>query len=631
MCGLAGIFELDGAPVATTLVSRMADALAHRGPDGRGAWTGGGAGLGHRRLAVIDLTPGGRQPMMTPDGRYVIAYNGELYNFAELRAELAAVGHRFYTATDTEVVLAAFAAWGPECLDRFNGMFAFAVFDKVERTMFLARDRYGVKPLYYAYVGRTLMFASEVKALIEHPDLRVRLSAEALHEYFTFQNIFSDRTLFAGVKMLQPGHFLRVPQGMASLPAPTRYWDFELREDHSADERETTDRVAHLFEQAVQRQLVADVDVGTYLSGGIDSGSIACMAARVFPNLKSFTVGFDMRSASGLEVSFDEREKAEYLSGIYKTEHYAAVLKAGDMERAIEKVVWHLEDPRVGQSYPNWYAAGLASRFVKVVLSGTGSDELFAGYPWRYHAVVNDNASADDYLERYYATWQRLIPDELKPSFFRPSLYGNGLDAQFTRDVFKSVHQGTLRDAKRPEDFVNSSLYFELKTFLHGLLLVEDKLHMAHGIEARVPFLDNDLVDFAQTVPVRHKLRHLQAPERIDENVVGHKPDRYFRRTNDGKLILRRVLSRYVPDEISYAAKQGFSAPDASWFKGESVDYLRNLFFRGDAHLFEYLERDTVRGMLNEHFSGQKNRRLLIWSFLCFEHWLRLFQPEGVA
>ncbi len=223
-----------------------------------------------------------------------------------------------------------------------------------------------------------------------------------------------------------------------------------------------------------------------------------------------------------------------------------------------------------------------------------------------------------------------MIPDELKPSFFAPSVSGNGLDANFTRDVFKSVHAETLRDGSRPEDYVNSSLYFELKTFLHGLLLVEDKLHMAHGIESRVPFLDNDLVDFAQRVPVRYKLRELQASARIDENIPGFKPERYFRRTNDGKLILRKVLSRYVPDEIAGAVKQGFSAPDASWFKGQSVDYLRDLFFRGDARLFEFLDRGTVRGLLDEHFSGQRNRRLLIWSFLCFEHWLRLFNPVGV-
>ena len=630
MCGLAGILELDGAPVAAPLVTRMAEAIAHRGPDGRGTWAGHGAGLGHRRLAVIDLSPGGRQPMQTADGRYVIAYNGEVYNFNELRAELAAQGHRFHTETDTEVVLTAFAAWGPECLDRFNGMFAFAVWDKVERTMFLARDRYGVKPLYYTLVGRTLLFASEVKAFLQHPKFRVRLSAAALHEYFTFQNVFSDRTLFAGVHMLQPGHFLRVPQRIPELPAPVRYWDFDFCEDHGLSEDGATDRVSDLFEQAVQRQLVADVDVGTYLSGGIDSGSIACIGARIIPNLKSFTVGFDTRSVSGLEVSFDEREKAAQLSGIYKTEHYAAVLKAGDMERAIENVVWHLEDPRVGQSYPNWYAAKLSSRFVKVVLSGTGSDELFAGYPWRYHAVVNDNAGIDEYLERYYAQWQRLIPDDLKSSFFAPNLYGNGLDEQYTRRVFKSVHAEKLKDARRPEDYVNASLYFELKTFLHGLLLVEDKLHMAHGIESRVPFLDNDLVEFAQTIPLRYKLRNLQAPERIDENGHGPKPERYFQRTNDGKLILRKVLGRYVPDDIAGAVKQGFSAPDASWFKGESVDYLRSLFFRNDARLYEFLDRATVRGLLNEHFSGTRNRRLLIWSLLCFEHWLRLFDPVGV-
>ena len=630
MCGLAGILHLDGAPAPAVVAGRMAEAIAHRGPDGHGVWTGGGLALGHRRLAILDLSPAGQQPMQTADGRYVLAYNGELYNFAELRTELSARGHQFRSGTDTEVVLAAFAAWGPECVERFNGMFAFAAWDTVERTLLLARDRYGIKPLYYTLVGRTLLFASEVKAFLKHPAFSVRLDARALHEYFTFQNIFSERTLFAGVRMLPAGHFLRIPLKAGSLPAPTRYWDFDPREDHSLGEAESVDEVARLFEQAVERQLVADVDVGTYLSGGIDSGSIACVGARSIPNLKSFTCGFDMRSVSGLEKAFDERERAAELSGLYKTEHYEIVLKSGDMERAIEKLVWHLEDPRVGQSYPNWYAAGLASRFVKVVLSGTGGDEIFAGYPWRYRTVINGNASPDEFIERYYSSWQRTLPDELKSSFFRKPLYGNGLDAGYTRQVFKAVHRERLGAARSPEDYLNASLYFELKTFLHGLLLVEDKLSMAHGIESRVPFLDNDLLDFAQTVPIRYKLRQLEAAEQIDENVLGDKTERYFRRTNDGKLILRKVLSKYVPDDVSGAVKKGFSGPDASWFRGESVDYLRRLFYSNDARLFSYLERDTVHALFEDHFSGRHNRRLLIWSFLCFESWLRLFDPVGV-
>ncbi len=630
MCGLTGFFDLEGAPASAAVVRRMADAIAHRGPDGEGWYTDGSLALGHRRLAVIDPTPRGQQPMQTRDGRYVLAYNGEVYNFRELRGALEARGRTFRSGTDTEVVLEALATWGPAAVERFNGMFALALWDTVERTLLLARDRYGVKPLYYAQIGRTLLFGSEIKALRAHPAFRTKVSGEALNEYFTFQNIFSDRTLFEGVRTLPAGHTLRVPLGAAELPATEAYWDFRFKADPTIDAETAEREVNRLFEQAVQRQLVSDVPVGSYLSGGIDSGSIACVAARSVPDLHTFTCGFDTSTASGLELACDERARAEHLAGLYKTQHYQVVLKAGDMERVMQPLIAHLEDPRVGQSYPNFYAARLSSRFVKVVLSGTGSDELFAGYPWRYYGPSRGNERPADYLDKYYGYWQRLVPDGLKTSFFRPHLHAT-VEAHDTRRLFKSVHADHLADARTPEDYVNFSLYFEAKTFLHGLLSVEDKLHMAHGVESRVPFLDNDLVDFAMRVPVHHKLRNLHAPERLDENVLGDKVDQYFRRTNDGKLVLRRVLANFVPEEYALAPKQGFSAPDGSWFKGESMDYLRRLFVEGDARIYEYLEPDTVRRLLGEHFAGRQNRRLLIWSFLCFEWWLRIFEDPTCA
>ncbi|MCA9540888.1 MAG: asparagine synthase (glutamine-hydrolyzing) [Myxococcales bacterium] len=626
MCGLVGLMQLDGDPISGRILQTMTDRVAHRGPDGEGIWVGRGVGLGHRRLAIIAPGPEGRQPMATADGRYVISYNGEVYNFAELRVELEALGRVFRTRTDTEVVLQACAHWGPAAVERFNGMFAFALWDTVERTLLLARDRYGIKPLYYTERGRLLLFGSEVKALLARPAMTVDVCLPALHEYFTFQNIFSDRTLFDGVRMLPAGHTLRLPVGAPGVPPPRQYWDFNFAIDRTLDLATAEEEVARLFEQAVDRQLVADTAIGTYLSGGIDSGSITCVAARRLPGLFSYTCGFDLSSASGLEMACDERAKAEQLANLYKTEHYEIVLKAGDMERAIERLTWHLEDPRVGQSYPNFYAARLASHFSKVVLSGTGSDELFAGYPWRYYGPANNNADPDDYLDKYYAYWQRLVPDELKPSFFRPHLHAATLGAHPTRQVFKGVHAARLAEARTPEEYVNFSLYFELRTFMHGLLVVEDKLSMAHGLETRVPFLDNDLVEFAMRIPVHLKLRNLTPPARLDENLIGRKSDHYFRTTNDGKLILREVLSRFVPREYAFAPKQGFSAPDGSWFKGESVDYLRRLF-SADARIFEYLERDTVRALLADHFAGRQNRRLLIWSFLSFEWWLRVFMP----
>jgi len=622
MCGISGIFHVDGQSVSVPILKRMTDIMRHRGPDGEGFWTGGYVGFGHRRLAIIDLSPLGHQPMRTPGGELVLTYNGEIYNYQELRVELESYGHAFRSQCDTEVLLHAWLEWGEACVTRLNGMFAFAVWDTRAHRLHLVRDRYGIKPLYYWWNGHVLLFGSETKALLEHPAVSASVSIEALNEYFSFQNIFSDLTLFEGVRLLPAATHLSVTLGNPESLKTHRWWDYDFRDELQGSPSELAEELDRLFEQAVQRQLVADVEVGAYLSGGMDSGAITCVAARNLPFLRTFTGGFDLSSASGLELGYDERPKAEYLSGRFKTEHYEVVLKAGDMERVMPSLVWHLEDLRVGQSYPNYYVARLASRFVKVVLSGAGGDEMFAGYPWRYYrAVVNDDPA--DYVAKYYRYWQRLIPDSAKPSFFQAA-HQDRITNHQTADVFAGVMNGRGSDLHSQEDYVNRSLYFEAKTFLHGLLVVEDKLSMAHSLESRVPFLDNDLVDFAMRVPVHQKLRDLGKGMRINENELESKMNPLIAQTNDGKILLRAALNRYVPSDYTQGLKQGFSAPDATWFKGESIDYIRKLLFDKRALLYDFIQPEAVHSLLEEHFDGSRNRRLLIWSLLCFEWWCQL-------
>jgi len=623
MCGICGIFNLNGEPVSPVNLRKMTDAIAHRGPDGEGFYTDSFVGLGHRRLAIIDLSPAGHQPMLTEDGQFAIVYNGEVYNFKELRAELESSGHQFRSRSDTEVVLNAYTEWGPECVNRFNGMFAFAIWDKTRQQLFLARDRYGIKPLYYTFQENRFIFASEQKAILALPTIKRELDLEALLEYFTFQNIFTDKTLFKDIKLFPAGSWAEIPLGtLAHSLSPHLYWDFNFQEpEKPATEEEYVEELDRLFCQAVNRQLVSDVEIGAYLSGGMDSGSITAIAAAHFPFIKSFTCGFDLHSASGLELSFDERDKSELMSYMFKTEHYEMVLKAGDMERVLPTLAWHLEEPRVGQSYPNFYAAQLASKFVKVVLTGTGGDELFGGYPWRYYrAAVNDDF--EHYIDKYYLYWQRLIPNKTIHRVFRP--VWNNVKEVWTRDIFRDVFQKKIESLSTPEEYINQSLYFESKTFLHGLLVVEDKLSMAHSLETRVPFLDNDLVDFAMQVPVNLKLRNLKEVIRISENETG-KVRKYFEETKEGKLILRKVMQRYVPEEITEAVKQGFSAPDASWFKGESIEYVRQELFNNEARIYDFLDQHAVQQLVNEHLEGERNRRLLIWSLLNFEWWLRKY------
>ena len=621
MCGIAGILNLNGAPVSPVILRKMTDAIAHRGPDGEGHFVDGALGLGHRRLAIIDLSPAGHQPMATCSGSYVISYNGEVYNFQEIRAELECLGHQFHSKTDSEVVLNAYIAWGAQCVERLNGMFAFAVWDKDKQELFLARDRYGIKPIYYTFCNNAFLFASEQKALLASPAVGRGIDREAMLEYFTFQNIFTDRTLLKGISLFPAGSWARISMRSASRKLePVQYWDYDFREpNHAASEQEYIEELDRLFRQAVNRQLVSDVDIGCYLSGGMDSGSITAVAATQLPYIKTFTCGFDLSSASGLELAFDERQKAEHMSYLFKTEHYEMVLKAGDMERCLPKLAWHLEEPRVGQSYPNYYAAKLASRFVKVVLSGAGGDELFGGYPWRYYrAAVNDNF--DDYIDKYYRYWKRLIPNKDIAKVFHP-IWKDVRHVQ-TRDIFHNVFKKHEHNLSSPADYINHSLYFEAKTFLHGLLVIEDKISMAHSLETRVPFLDNDLVDFAQRIPVSLKLRNLNKVARIDENEPG-KEHKYFEKTNDGKIILRKVMERYIPASVTNAEKQGFSAPDASWFKGESIDYVRRNLMQGNPRIYEFMERRAVQELVDDHLSGRQNRRLFIWSLLNVEQWLK--------
>ncbi len=485
----------------------------------------------------------------------------------------------------------------------------------------LARDRYGIKPLYIAQQGDSFAFASEQKALLANPRFQRRLDQRALLEYFTFQNLFTDRTLLEDVSLLPAGHFATLDLSKSDPRLQiTQYWDYHFREpNRPASPHEYREELDRLFRQAVQRQLVSDVELGSYLSGGMDSGSITAIAAQSFPNLKTFTCGFDLSSASGIELAFDERVKAEAMSARFRTEHYEMVLKAGDMERCLPKLAWHLEEPRVGQSYPNYNAAQLASRFVKVVLSGAGGDELFGGYPWRYYrAAVNDDF--DHYVDKYYGYWQRLVESQSLKRMFAP--IGGEVGDLSTRDIFHGVFDTHDNALERPEDYINHSLYFEAKTFLHGLFVVEDKLSMAHSLETRVPFMDNDLVDFAMQCPVSLKLNRLQEVVQINENEAGDKQGKYFNKTNDGKQILRDMMARYIPDDITKAEKQGFSSPDASWFKGESIDFVRDRLLGEDARIYDVLDRGAVTELVGQHMRGEENRRLLIWSLLNVNEWM---------
>lgn len=673
MCGITGAISLSRQPLDFARFKPMVDVIAHRGPDDAGylVWHTGANDiransygqafsdvqfnsispllppidsisglerlrddrwdifLGHRRLSILDLSPRGHQPMSDRAQTIWVAYNGEIYNFRELRKELEAKGHKFVSKSDTEILIHGYEEWGIDFVRELDGMFAFAIWDSRRKVLRLVRDRYGIKPLYTYHDDGILLFGSEIKSILEYLRKFPGVDLLALNEYFSFQNIFSDRTLFKGVKLLEPGHCITVDV-VSGAQKKERYWDFDFSKAEGRPEKDLREELFTLINGAVAKQCVSDVPIGCYLSGGMDSGTVTKLTRGVLGRIYTFTGGFDLSEAAEHEMSFDERERAEGLSNALQTEHYECVLHSGDMEAVMDKLVWHLEDLRVGQSYPNYYVAGLASKFVKVVMSGSGGDELFGGYPWRYSAALG--ANREDYVQNYYNYWQRLLGDKDKLLFFQPEiidsvkeLCDNKIDSlgRHTRSVFRGVFDDNLQ-IESFSDQVNHSLYFECKTFLHGLLVVEDKLSMAHSLETRVPFLDNALVDFASRVPVHLKVSNLDRLERIDENFP-RKKNFYQSQINSGKNILRKTMERILPGETTSAKKKGFSAPDESWFRGRSEQYVRQTLQKKDAFINEFIQPRYVKDVLDTHSAGRANRRLLIWSLMCFEKWLEKF------
>jgi len=641
MCGIAGLYNLNGLPVPAHCLKPMCDVMHHRGPDDEGyiffdvrnepfkdegywvekradmpdtrsaeefkAAFGGtdsfNLALGHRRLAIIDLTETGHQPMSNRANGMWVVYNGEIYNYRELRQELQQLGHRFFSQSDTEVIIHLFEEYGEDAIRRLNGIFAFALWDGRRNRLLIARDRYGAKPLYFTLKNGLLAFASEVKALLQVEGVDAQLDYNTLADYFTFQNSFGASTLFKNIHMLEPGHFLVVENNRMW---DNEYWDFDFTEDNTLSEEDCSRQLRYLLADSVQRQLVSDVPLGTYLSGGLDSGSITALASRVIPRLTTFTGGFDVATAVSIENFFDERDKAELMSRQFGTEHYQMVIHAGDLENALPFVIYHTEDLRVGMSYPHYYLSQLASKFVKVVLAGPGGDETLGGYPWRYDHL-SQCKNEREFCDQSYAYWSRLVKEDQRLQVFTPEV--------LTRIASHSPRLSFDRVLRNTGDLPlhRRALYFDAKTFLHGILVVEDKLSMAHSLESRVPFLDNELVDFTTHIPTKYLINHDWIDNAANDVNLS------------GKYVLRQAMRGILPQEIIENRKQGFSAPDQSWYMQQLVKYISSVILSEQSLDRGIFQREFVETVLNEHVQGRANHRLLIWSLLSFEFWNRIF------
>jgi asparagine synthase (glutamine-hydrolysing) len=591
MCGISGILNLKDQPVDPGQVESMSDRISHRGPDDAGLWHCEQVALGHRRLSIIDLSARGHNPMSNEDGTVWITFNGEIYNYRSLRKALSE-RHTFSSETDTEVIIHLYEERGVDCLQSLNGMFAFALWDCFQRRLLLARDRCGIKPLYYVILGDILAFASEIKAFLALPSFRVRPHLPALAEHFTFQNTFEDRTMFEGVKMLPAGHYLVAHEGRIST---CQYWDLQFEPDPRIRPDVWAAGLRERFEAAVDLQLRSDVPVGTFLSGGMDTGSICAVASRRLPGMHSFTCGFALPTElSELEQYFDERPEARGLAEDFKTSHHELELDSRTLQMVMPLVVWHLDEPRVGISYQIYSICELIRRYVTVVLSGVGGDELFGGYGWRYGPVLDLNGAAFD--EEYYRLSTRLLDDEARRRFFTPEVASELADFS----CLESVH-GVLRGC-RGVDPLHRALYFDFKTFLAGLLFVDDKLSMAHSIEERVPFLDNELVDYIRHIPAELKV----TPQ-------------------ETKLVLKQAMRGLIPDQTLRRRKQGFTPPDRTWYRAQNLTYIRDLILGPRAQERGYFQPRFLEAMLDDHVRGSRDNRFLIWSLMCFEWWNRLF------
>jgi asparagine synthase (glutamine-hydrolysing) len=635
MCGIAGLFHPDvPKPVEAARVRAMTDALAHRGPDGSGVWTGRGVGLGHRRLSIIDLATGD-QPMRSADGELVLTYNGEIYNFRELKVELEALGHAFATQSDTEVVLASWRQWGPACLCRFNGMFAFALYDAAEDALFLARDRLGVKPLHLATLpDGGLLFASELKGLLAHPSLRRAPDPQAVEDYLAYGYVPDDACIVAGVSKLPAGHYLLVRRGRP-VPQPVRWWDLDFSSPSRASAAALEEELVDLLRQAVRSRMVADVPLGAFLSGGVDSSAVvAFMAEASRSAVETCSIGFD-------EADHDETKWAAMVAERFATSHRTRTVSSRDWED-IDTLAAMFDEPFADASaFGTHRVSALARERVKVALSGDGADEAFAGYR-RYRLFSNEEKvrrmlppGARGALGAAGALYPKM---DWAPQFLRAKTtltalgrsseeaYADAVTATslpvrsrlYTSD-FKQHLQGhraeqryvqAFRDAPAdPRDTLSRVQYADIRIYLPGDILTKvDRASMAVSLEAREPLLDHRLVEFAARLPSRLRLRG-----------------------GSGKWLMKKALSRYLPDEILHRRKQGFVTPVSAWLRGPLAAEAEALARSPALGELGWLDPAAIAKVAADHRSGRADHGRLLWQLVMLEKSLQRLFGFGAA
>lgn len=607
----------------------MLQVIHHRGPDDDGVYIDGNLAMGMRRLSIIDLG-GGKQPIYNEDGRFVVVFNGEIYNFRELMEQLQARGHVFKTVCDTEVIVHLYEEMGDECVQHLRGMFGFAVWDTQRRRLFVARDRLGIKPLYYTQMGGGLVFGSEIKALLQHPDVRPRMDLQGLNNFLSLKYVPAPQTMFADIFALPPGYTLTCDDDGIRI---NQYWDLSFAQSTNTwlSEDEYAEQLETLLREVVNMHLMSDVPFGAFLSGGVDSSTIVALMSQFLNEpVKTFSVGF---KGSGAIVS--ELPYAHMVSKQWQTEHYDIFITPDDFTGLTEKVIWHLDQPIADEaSLANYMVAELASRHVKMVLTGEGGDELFAGYaryagerfsPLFKHLPLAVRGSALSMTTRLVPGMRRpklalyalCHSDEVTRMLNWFPLFNSDMKAALLSDTMKQALNGhssrqvfadhlARTDAKHP---LNRMLYVDTKLWLPDDLLARgDKTSMATSLEARVPLLDHKLVEFAASLPPSLKLKRLTR-----------------------KYLLKKVSQQWLPEEIINRKKEGFPTPIAVWIRNEVRPFVRDLLSPDTIRRRGLFNTESITTLLDEHESGFADHGAMIWALISIELWQRRFLDQSTV
>ncbi|MDP2924026.1 MAG: asparagine synthase (glutamine-hydrolyzing) [Candidatus Omnitrophota bacterium] len=621
MCGICGIIKFNqNEPVQKDILSRMSKSLFHRGPDDQGYYIEGNVGLASQRLSIIDVK-GGHQPIHNEDSTIWIAYNGEIFNFKELRKNLESRGHNFYTQTDTEVIIHLYEEFGLDFIKMLNGMFAFAIWDKNKKRLILAIDRFGIKPLHYCFYNQNLVFGSEIKALLEIDAIDKELDYAALNQYFTYTYIISDRTIFKSIKKMLPGHMLIYDSGRIEMQ---KYWDIEFKIDRNMDEESIKFRLKELLTKSVKDRLVSEVPLGIFLSGGVDSSIITGLASRLSTErIKTFSMGFDV-------ASHNELKYAKLVAEHFKTEHHEFMVK-GECINYLPEIMDYIDEPFADSSViPTYLICRLSKQYVTVALTGDGGDELFAGYSWtsRQRLIDRFNNSPRFFRNILYnicgehsrgitlfGKLTRFINDTRISSV---EGYRRRITA-FTKDSKTNLYSGALAEKIREgetediikeysdyfkdSDCLDKMLGLDMKIYLYsdGLTKI-DRMSMANSLEIRPPLLDNDFVELVLTID-----NHLKAKGMVT------------------KYILKQTFADLLPSKILKQRKQGFSIPLHVWFRGDLKDYLGDILTSDSFAKRGFFNRDYALDLMEKHQSGRYNFASQLWTLVVFENWAKKY------